>query len=143
MSKRECGTCTKCCEGWLTTNVLGHSLYPGQPCHFVSINQGCTNYAKRPSNPCALYKCDWLKNEYIPEWMKPDKINAIIDTREINGIPYIALFEAGATLDPRVLTWMIKHVMSTGQNFYWQVNSGENWIGSKEFLETMQKPDPK
>ena len=35
--KKECGTCTKCCEGWLGANIKGHEMYPGKPC-FVAYS---------------------------------------------------------------------------------------------------------
>jgi hypothetical protein len=138
--KRECGTCTKCCEGWLTGEALGHNFYPGKPCHFLAINKGCTVYEKRPKDPCSSYKCAWLANEDIPEWMKPSEVNAIITEKQINGIPYLSVKETGSTLNSKVLTWLILYALKNTLNIYWQIDGGANWIGSKEFLEEMKKP---
>ena len=131
--KRECGTCTKCCEGWLTGEALGHRFYLGNPCHFIAIGKGCTVYAKRPKDPCVTYKCAWLTDENIPEWMKPSDINAIIDWREKEGIKYLNINEAGAILDSRVLTWAIQYALNNKFNFYWKVDGGEHWFGTPEF----------
>ena len=111
MDKRQCGSCTKCCEGYLEGSVLGHSFFPGKPCHFVTIGQGCTQYAKRPKDPCQVYKCSWVTDMELPEWMKPDKINAIVDVRDINGIAYLQVHETGGILRSDVLSWLIKYVL--------------------------------
>ena len=137
--KRSCGTCTKCCEGYLSGEVLGKTFYTGKPCHFVAIGKGCSIYAKRPLEPCVSYKCSWLTNADIPEWMKPSDIDAIIDEREINGIPYITLRETGSILDSRVLSWFIQYVISKGICATWEVDKGLNWVGSPEFVNLMQE----
>lgn len=138
-NKRTCGDCTKCCEGWLDGEALGYKFYQGKPCHFVSIGKGCTVYAKRPKDPCASYKCGWLLNTDIPEWMKPEQINAIISFKEVEKIPYVILVEAGETLDSKVLSWLFKYVLEHNFNFVWQIAGGINWIGSPEFTEAFSK----
>jgi hypothetical protein len=137
--KRTCGSCTKCCEGWLTGEALGHSFFPGSPCHFVTIGKGCTVYSKRPQDPCQSYKCNWLTNEDLPEWMKPDEVNAIVDFREADGILYMQVTEAGSVLESRVLSWLIQYALKNKYNFLWRINGGRNWIGDTEFNELMLK----
>jgi len=137
--KRKCGDCTKCCEGNLSGNALGHSFYPGKPCHFISIGQGCTVYEKRPIEPCVTYKCLWLSDENIPEWFKPNEINAILDTRKIENIDYINVLEAGETLRADVLSWVIMYALNNGLNLRWTIKNGSNYIGSSEFLEVMNR----
>jgi hypothetical protein len=138
MTKRSCGTCTKCCEGWLTGKALGYTFYTGKPCHYISVGKGCTVYSKRPQDPCIAYKCQWLANEDIPEWMKPSDINAIIDIRNINGIEYIKLIEAGSILDSKALSWFIQYAFKKKFNFVWVVNGSDNWIGTSEFIQAME-----
>lgn len=143
MSKRSCGDCTKCCEGWLSGEALGQKFYIGRPCHFVAIGQGCSVYAKRPKEPCQVYKCGWLDNEDVPLWMKPNEINAIVDFRITEtGLKYMVLNEAGAVLSAQVLTWAITYALSKNLNLYWKVNGGGHWIGSPEFDELMSKDLP-
>lgn len=137
--KRECGECTKCCEGWLTTTVKTKNIYPGNPCKFVAIGKGCTIYSERPRDPCITYKCAWLTEEDIPEWMKPDKINAIIDYRYVNNIKYLCVNEAGEVLRSDVLTQLFLYAINNNLNFLWKVKSGINYIGSAQFLEEMKK----
>ena len=141
--KRECGTCTKCCEGWLTGNILGNSMYPGKPCHFIATGVGCTIYAKRPKDPCVTFRCNWLDSPDIPEWMKPDQINAIIKNSIINEIPFVSVIEAGEVLQSRVLSWLIQYAIKNQLNFSWQINGSLNWIGSPDFHQAMESDPPK
>jgi hypothetical protein len=136
--KRQCGTCTKCCEGWLTTKVLGHKMYPGKPCHFISISKGCTIYAKRPKDPCVSFNCGWLENTDIPEWMNPNEINAIIKFDNIQGVNFMSVVEAGETLQSKVLSWLIQYAVNHKLNFIWHINGHSNWIGSPEFHQIME-----
>ena len=140
-TKRTCGTCTKCCEGYLSGEAFGHTFYPGKPCHFIAIGKGCSIYDKRPQDPCVSYKCGWLTSEDIPEWMKPSDINAIIDMRKIEGIEYLSVIEAGETLKSEVLSWVIEFAISKGFNLLWQVNGFKHWIGSPEFQEKISIPN--
>ena len=139
MEKRQCGSCTKCCEGYLSGEAQGKSFYPGKPCHFIAIGKGCSIYAKRPIDPCVTYKCQWLTNSEIPEWMKPSDIDAIIDMRDIEGISYINLVEAGNPMQARVLNWLFKYILENGLNACWQINGGLNWVGNPEFNALMEK----
>lgn len=138
---RQCGDCTKCCEGYLTGAAYNKAFFPGRPCHFVTIGKGCTIYARRPKDPCVSYTCQWIANSDIPEWMKPDEINAIFTKRkfEDSDIEFIDLVEAGETLRAGVLSWFIMYAMEKGLNARWQVDGGQHWIGSKEFLDAMNK----
>lgn len=139
--KRECGSCTKCCEGTLAGEALGYKFYTGKPCHYVAIGKGCTVYANRPKDPCVEYKCVWIQNAEIPEWMKPNEINAILNPAFINEIPYIALLEAGQPLRADVLSWTIQYAISNKLNFLWEVNGGRNWLGSPEFIQAMSNQE--
>jgi len=133
MAKRECGECTKCCEGFLEGDALGHSFGNGKPCYFVEIGKGCTIYPDRPEHPCKSFKCNWLTDLNYPEWLKPYESNSIFMTSEINGIPFLNLIEAGNELNSKVLSWAIKYAISNQKNFFWTVNGEINWIGSIDF----------
>ena len=136
--KRQCGDCTKCCEGNLLGEALGKTFFRSKPCHFVAIGQGCTVYAQRPKEPCVTYKCEWLTNPDIPEWMKPNLINTIIDKRKTkSGIEYLNVIEAGAVLKAGVLSNLLLYALGNRINIAWEVEGGKNWIGSQEFLEEM------
>ena len=137
MDKRSCGTCTKCCEGWLSGEALGHKFFPGKPCHFISIGKGCSVYPTRPKDPCVSYKCAWLTNLDIPEWMKPSEIHSIIDIHELDGHSYISIKEAGSPMQARVLSWFFQYILKKGLNAIWEVDGGFNWAGSKDFNKIM------
>lgn len=138
MEKRTCGSCTKCCEGYLRGEVKGYSFFPGRPCHFIAIGKGCSIYKDRPKDPCMSYKCGWLTNLDIPEWLKPSATNVIVDYREIEGHSYINLVEAGSTVSAKVLNWFILFALNNQLNAIWQVEGGENLIGSEEFVKAVK-----
>ena len=135
---KSCGTCTKCCEGWLEGEAFGHKFYPGKPCGFVTIGKGCNSYALRPKEPCVNYKCAWLSNNEIPDWLKPNLSNVIINYNTIDGIAYIKLVEAGQTLPSKVLSWMLKYAIAQRLNIAWTIDEELYWIGSPEFNLLMQ-----
>lgn len=139
MEQRKCGSCTKCCEGYLSGEALGYKFYKGRPCHFIAIGKGCTVYAKRPKDPCVSYKCLWLTDKSIPEWIKPELSNVIIDKREIEGHTYIKLFEAGSVISSKVLNWFIQYIIENNINAVWELEGGLNWLGSPEFNQIMSK----
>ena len=133
MEKRSCGSCTKCCEGYLLGEALGHAFYPGKPCHFIAIGKGCTVYDERPQEPCVSYRCLWISNDELPEWMKPNKINVIIDKRTLDGIEYLKVTEAGNALSTKVLSWLVQYALKTNLNLSWEVDGERYWIGNPEF----------
>lgn len=72
--------------------------------------------------------------------MKPNLIDAIITEKEIEGIPYLHVKEAGSVLSSKVLTWLVITSLANKGNLYWEVEGGSNWIGSPEFIQAMNKP---
>ena len=136
-NKRSCDGCTKCCEGHLAGVAHGQPFYLGRPCFYLSCD-GCSIYSDRPADPCKSYSCSWLNNPDIPEWMKPDKVGAIITLKQIKGIDYLELVEAGNVMPSKVLSWFITYGLNKKLNLLWQVEGGNNWIGSNEFLESMK-----
>ena len=134
--KRECGSCTKCCDGWLVGEALGHKFWPSKPCHFKGAT-GCTVYENRPEHPCKTYNCQWLIDDAIPNWMKPNEINAIITNREANGIKYLDVQEAGEKLRVEVLNWIVMFALSKNVNIQYRIESFPNRIGSKEFDQAL------
>ena len=130
---RTCDGCTKCCEGWLSASAHGHTFYPGKPCHF--LGKSCTIYKDRPENPCKSYKCEWLVNEDIPMWMKPDLCNVIMTKRTENNIEFYDLAEAGQQLDSAVLSWVFMWALNKNKNIKYQIKGGINKIGSQEFVQ--------
>jgi hypothetical protein len=139
LKDRECGTCTKCCEGYLFGSAHGKQFTLGKPCHFVTKDKGCGIYKDRPENPCKSFQCAWLVNKDIPEWLKPDQVNAMFVFGWKNDIPYLDLVEAGAKLDSQVLTWAILWVLERNLNFAWQTEGGYSYIGSVEFINAWRE----
>lgn len=147
VNNRSCGTCTKCCEGYLKADIKGKMMGIDDegkvvPCQFVKIGEGCGSYADRPVSPCQIFKCDWLTNEQMPETFKPSISNSIFTTRTIRGVEYTMLIEAGRKLDAEVLSWAISYHLENGSNFAWRVLGNIFWIGSEEFNKMMDEDYP-
>ncbi len=103
---RDCNGCTKCCEGYLVTNVSGMEIGPGKgPCKFVRKNDGCSIHLARPYDPCKTFQCHWKENSNIPEWLKPSKVNAIMVLRILDQFNYIRIVKAGINQDPKIYEW--------------------------------------
>jgi hypothetical protein len=149
---RSCGDCTKCCEGHLRADIKlkdGRESFMGQkvygklnPCMFLKQGVGCGEYEKRPTNPCAIFKCDWLTDPTMPESFKPNRSNTIFTTRTIKGIEYTMLIEAGKKLDSEVLSWAISKHLEEGTNFAWRVLENIFWIGDEQFNNMMAEDYP-
>jgi hypothetical protein len=81
-SIRTCGTCKKCCEGWLSghiyvKNIIDFEMKRDSPCPF-SGEYGCSIYQFRPANPCKSFMCGWLiEGSPLPEDYRPDKLGII------------------------------------------------------------------
>ena len=141
--KRQCDSCTKCCEGYLSGEGNGKTFYPGKPCHFLTISKGCTIYANRPKDPCVSYSCEWLTNIELPEWLKPEIAKVIITKRTIaeKNLVYWDVIEAGEKMQANVLSWLILYSLNNKINLRWVIDGGVNWIGEKSFIDFMNQKD--
>lgn len=151
MIRRECGTCSVCCGGYLEGNIHGHPMFRGRPCFF--LGKGCTIYNNRPHDPCQLYQCGWLENEDIPEWMKPELSKVIATKRTYPGredLTHYEFIEAGQTISAEALNWIVQWAISTGTNVIYAVDGKHHRLGTPEFNRavfptgnaTNQKPVP-
>ena len=70
--------------------------------------------------------------------MKPDKVGAIVSQKIIKGIYYLELVEAENVMPAKVLSWFLTYGLNKKLNLLWQVEGGNNWVGSNEFLEAMK-----
>jgi hypothetical protein len=135
---RECNGCTACCEGWLVGDAHGHYFQSGRPCHF-KCESGCAIYENRPDDPCKNYKCEWLDNLEIPEWLKPNISKVIITKRKWSGGNYLEVLECGQKMDSIVLNWLFHYHYTTTIPIKVQISGGWTNYGSKEFLDFIIK----
>ncbi len=141
MTNRKCGTCTKCCEGYLIANVLGQEIGNGKPCIFVEIGKGCKEYSKRPKDPCKIFNCGWLDSEEIPEKFKPDKTGVIITfrTTDKSKTHYMKLHSAPEDPSPEMLSWAFLSAVKTPFNLVWELNKKGYYFGTPTFCEEMKE----
>ena len=138
MTTKECGTCTKCCEGWLVADIRGHSMSPGKPCFFVEIGKGCKDYENRPKEPCKNFVCGWIEIEDMPEEFRPEVSGAIMHFTENNGNPYLSLVKAPNNPTEQYLSWAIVYARSRGANMLWNIDDKSFWLGNEEFSKQME-----
>ena len=124
---RSCGTCTKCCEGWLHGEVNGQQFYPGVPCVYLAGN--CTIYKNRPENPCKAFVCEWLADTSIPEWMKPDRSQVILIRHEDS----VEMIECGQLLHAQPLEWfMTAYITGKYDNITYRIHNHPRTIRSNK-----------
>lgn len=136
MTLKPCGTCTKCCEGWLEADIKGHRMYPGKPCHFVEIGKGCTIYKDRPRNPCQMFSCSWRLIQEMPEIYKPENSNVIMYW---DNMGYWIIANAPDDPSEDFLSWAIDYAERKKQNITWKINKKSYWYGNKDFCKDMEK----
>jgi hypothetical protein len=136
-NKRECGTCTKCCEGWLSADIKGHKMFPGKPCFFIEQGVGCKDYEGRPEDPCKGFECGWKEIEEMPDEFRPEVSGCIMSYKEKANS--WTLNKAPNNPSPQLLSWAMLFVLTNGHNFVWHVDDQTYWIGSDEFCLEMKR----
>jgi hypothetical protein len=136
---RQCGDCTKCCEGWLANEIHGHFTWPGKKCQFVETGTGCSIYEDRPET-CQRFECEWLKNYDVPAWLKPNKSNVILRMKYLDNIKYLEIIEAGEKLSAEVLSWALSLIVKKEiENMKYQISGGWCYFGTEEFYNAIRK----
>lgn len=136
---RSCGTCTKCCEGYLTGNIEGHPMSYGVPCHFLQQGVGCKRYETRPNNPCKTFTCGWLDDKKIPDFIKPEICGVIIVERVIHENTYSVFIQAPNQIEGEFLDWAKEYYKKNKKNYlYYDANGKIHYAGSKEFLREIK-----
>ena len=142
IKKRECGTCTRCCEGWLLADIRGQRLFPGKPCIFVEIGKGCKDYENRPQEPCKRFACSWITIEDMPENFKPNISGVIMHMKDNNENPYIVLSKAPNNPTEQYLSWAVVYAKSKNMGIVWYVDDKSWWLGNDDFCKQMELAHP-
>ena len=82
---RSYSKCAKCCEGWLHGSAFEKKFWRERLCHYLAAGK-CSIYGQHPEVPCKVFRCEWLANDDVPGWLRPDKVNSILVKRRKNGI---------------------------------------------------------
>lgn len=124
---RACGDCTKCCEGWLYAEVNGQTIYPGVACGY--LNSRCTIYKQRPEHPCKTFVCEWLADESIPLWMRPDKSGVIIKRED----DMVEMIECDPPLKTAPLEWfLMAYISGKYDNISYRIHNHSRTIRSEK-----------
>ena len=138
---RECGNCTKCCEGPLD-GIPNRG--PGTPCVYVSLGKGCTIHDMRPKL-CKSFQCGWRTEEKIPLEMKPSLTNYIPYLKYVNDIPYYFFVPAPDKMNQMEIKLLKAWADAAEINVGWEEDGVDKYYGSQEFLEslnTISSTDP-
>jgi hypothetical protein len=114
-------------------------MYPGKPCHFLQIGVGCTIYDERPADPCKGYLCGWMKDLDIPDFMKPEIANCILDYRSDDGFEYLHLSPCEIPYTAKTLSWCLNYARSKNINFSWYLEGELYFTGNQDFIDAMNK----
>lgn len=134
---RSCGTCTRCCDGWLEGEVRGHRMFPGQRCHFVA-DSGCTIYADRPHSPCRSFVCGWMQPaSTLPDDWRPDRIGVIVVDIQWRGAPARILVSAGNDPGEPVLEGLRANAQATRTPFFYEQGGERYGYGPPDFQHEM------
>ncbi len=117
---RECGDCTACCDGWLKADVDGQNLVPGNPCKHVGP-KGCGIYDSRPVHPCRVFKCHWLTDPDLPNWLTPKNSKVILKAnfvwkRPSSDIPVTIAITVGPRVPGKTRQWLSSYAESSRRN---------------------------
>ena len=137
---RQCGTCTKCCDGWLTVDIYGNSVSNGNPCLFKKEGCGCSIYASRP-HVCQEFLCGWIRDDgtLFEDWMKPDITNFILVYSRIDELTWYKLVQTGQELSLLMLSYMIQKALRQNINLEYWIDGTQFLIGSTEFVKHVKQ----
>jgi hypothetical protein len=134
---RPCGSCTRCCDGWLEGEIRGHPMFPGRRCHFAG-DGACTIYDERPQSPCRSFVCGWAQpGSPLPDDWRPDRVGVIVVTTRWRDAPALILVSAGKDPDEAMLDRLREHASRTGTPFFYAQNGERFGYGPPAFQYEM------
>lgn len=114
---RNCGECTACCDGWVTSKAVG--LSPGVACKHCTVS-GCAIYEDRPEDPCRTFKCRWLADpDGLDESLRPDKCGAIAKFTSWKSWTLLTLVPVGAQVPEATLKEMTSYAYAKALPLVW------------------------
>lgn len=138
--ERSCSSCTKCCEGAVHGTVFGEAFFKGSPCKFCLVGSGCSVYEQRPQDPCKTFKCEWLVNDSIPIWMKPNVSGGIIVMKQTKSFVFPVLIPTDIDVSVDVLSWYILWAVQRFQAFVWYNAKGSRFfMGPSGFSDELSE----
>lgn len=92
---KTCDGCVACCNGTLNITIEKEEVNRNHPCSKICLDKkNCSDYNNRPS-VCSIFKCLWLTQDDIPEWLKPSNCGMLLLKRngylEIHSVNHMTL----------------------------------------------------
>lgn len=113
---KECGYCTKCCEGHLEGESYGYKFSKDKPCYFLVLNQGCTIYEDRPSPQCTAFECWWKTDDSIPYNLKPNISDFMSYKTSHEGTEYFLVHDIGDKYSTKAYEWFKEYAIKNSLN---------------------------
>ena len=133
---RQCGSCTKCCDGWLSAKIYDFEIGEEIGCPLRIRGGGCSVHTD-PSRPhiCGEFRCVWLRNEkdFLPDWMRPDISNQIVLFHRFPEYEYFEVVNAGDNLSLTMITWLVGEAKRKNINLKYKLGDEVFLIGSDLF----------
>lgn len=130
---RQCGSCTKCCEGHLYAEIYGQELTKGNACRFLTDK--CSIYDLPRPHVCGEFRCGWLRNEknFLPDWMRPDISKQIIIFHRLPECEWFEVVSAGEQMSIVMLTWLVGEAKRKNLNLKYKIEEQVFLIGDETF----------
>jgi Fe-S-cluster containining protein len=84
-------------------DIYGQELKVGSPCRYLKAGQGCSIYSEKRPQICSSFKCVWLEDASVPDWIKPETSGMIsfIDKKD----KMLATVPAGGKMTAEYRAW--------------------------------------
>ena len=110
---RECGKCTKCCEGYLQMDDPLFAAKQGVingvrvKCNWLNRGgeHGCFIYDDKP-HVCNSYLCEWKLNDSLPDLMNPYISNTIITRRVRKNVKFYQVIYTGEEVPQTLIDFL-------------------------------------
>ena len=122
---KNCDGCIACCNGTLVANIHGEEVNRSHPCsHICYEHMNCSQYHNRPP-VCSTFKCLWLTQDDMPEWLKPSESGVLllhrkgyVEVHSVNGMKFTADVFVIAMNFASINRWPIKFFIDASSTPY-------------------------
>ena len=105
---RSCGSCTKCCEGYLSLAINDMILQDiSKKCIFLE-HKSCKIYETRPQT-CQRFFCLFIKDSTIPEWLRPELSGILLRKLKTEEEPYLNVISFEDKITKEVADWLFEN----------------------------------
>jgi len=137
--EKNCDGCVACCNGTLQGKIFDFHVYRGSPCKHVCFeSKTCKIYEDRPDNPCKQFKCTWLLEKNMPEWMKPSLSGILITVDDSQKVMILHMVD-GMEVNPSAIVQCLYYAQKNNFSIKFFVNGREKYTNRvNAFVKTVE-----